>query len=174
MRQLNQALGGRIAAGPYRVVVEGGLRRGWRRQSCRPLLLPAEDLPWVRERSESVVAELRRRGYPVHGDLADLVPEPAVAGLRRLDDVDDSELLAAALAGLTSLALAHARVLRRHRRALGRRSGRAPAWTELVDSGARAGWFRTQRAALRIADGSGPMAPAARAAIRAWLSSGRR
>ncbi len=173
VRQLNEALAGRIAAGLHRVIVDGGLRRGWQGEPSRPLLLPAEDLPWVWERSMQVVAELRRRGYAVHGDLADLVPEPVDADLRRLDEVDERELLAAARSGLTALALAQADLLRRHRRVVGRRYGYAPSWSELADSTARATWFGMQGAAVRVADGSGPLAPAARRALRRWLRSGQ-
>ncbi len=82
VRRLNQATSGRLTIAQYRFVMEAGLRPRWHVQHPRPLRLPAEHLPWARERGERLAAELRSRGHPVVGDLSDLVPGPATCGDR--------------------------------------------------------------------------------------------
>ena len=60
-----------------------------------PLVVPERHHPWIRERSEAMVAELRAGGPDVVGDLDDLLPADPRAG-RTPDEVTTEELLAAA------------------------------------------------------------------------------
>lgn len=52
----------------------------------RPAGVPVEHRGWLTGRAAAMAADLRRAGYPVHGDLADLVPpadrEPALPSTR--------------------------------------------------------------------------------------------
>lgn len=93
--------------------------------------------------------ELAARGYRVHGDL---VPAEPVERARALDEVSDDELLVAAESALASLAVAHGRLWRRHRRAFVERTGRPPSVSEVVTSDGRAAMFALQRQLLRHSD----------------------
>ena len=95
-----------------------------------------------RFRGRHGVAELRRRGTPVHGDLADLVPVEAPPTDRRLDDVSEAELLAAAEAILGSLAEAYATLSGRHR--LARSQDGSPGATAALASLSRRTVFRVR------------------------------
>lgn len=64
--------------------------------------VPAEELGWVRERSDRIVTELGDAGYRVVGDLGDLTPA-AGRSSDHPDDVTDSDLLDAALAAARML-----------------------------------------------------------------------
>lgn len=158
IRRLNAAVTRSLDKHQYRHVVEHGIRPGLKLEGSRPLRLPPEDLPWAREHGEGLVAELRRRGHPVFGDLADLAPAEAPPTGRRLDDVSEAELLEAAEAALAALALAHGRLFRRFRRAFFERQGRFPSTTELLGSSARAATFRLEKAALERANGNRALA----------------
>ncbi|MDT4941431.1 MAG: hypothetical protein QOJ34_1520 [Pseudonocardiales bacterium] len=70
--------------------------------------LPEDVYAWAVEWSETVVADIRRAGYDVVGDLADLIPRSRPTGADP-DAVDAAEQLDAAIAGLLSLAPAAAR-----------------------------------------------------------------
>ena len=100
------------------------------------------------------MVELERRGLPVHGDLADLVPASRDGGGPALDEVTEAELLAATQAALVSLALDHGRLFRRYRRAFAERHGRLPGPAEVLGSQARATSFWLRKRALRLADRS--------------------
>ena len=152
IRRLNPQLTSRLAAGPYRVVIESGIRARWQTPGLRPLQLPPEEHGWVRTRSAALVEELAARGYRVHGDLADLVPVEPLERARALDEVSDDELLVAAESALASLAVAHGRLWRRHRRAFVERTGRPPSVSEVVTSDGRAAMFTLQRQLLRHSD----------------------
>lgn len=70
-----------------------------------PFALSQDQLRWLRERAETMVAEVERLGISVVGDLTDLVPDPE----RPKDAVDpgdagDADLLRAAARGLVNLA----------------------------------------------------------------------
>ena len=152
IRRLNPDLTGRLSAGPYRFVIESGIRDGWQTSGSRPLRLPREEHGWVRARSTALVEELGVRGYAVYGDLADLVPVEPREPARPLDEVTDGELLVAAESALASLAVAHGRLWRRHRRAFFARTGRPATLAELVGSDGRAALFGVQRQLLRHSD----------------------
>jgi hypothetical protein len=153
VRRLNGLLAPHLAPAQQRLVV-GRAIQGRRAgvADAPPLGLPPEDLAWVRDRSAALVAELAARGYVVHGDLSDLEPR-VEEGPRRPDDVTDAELLDSALASLAALGIAHGRLHRRYRRAVGpSRPEHRPSAVELVRSEGRAGLFRVQRAALLATD----------------------
>lgn len=167
VRRLNSDLAGALSHRQYLQVVERGIRPGLDELDDRPLRLPAEELPWVRERAERLVAELEVRGYPVEGDLAELVPVTAAApDTRRIDDVTDAELLAASQAALARLSRAHGNLFRRYRRAFVEQRGEDPGLLELVGSSARAAGFRARVAALDAADRNRLLAWAAREYLR--------
>ena len=66
--------------------------------------------------------------------------------------MSDDELLVAAESALASLAVAHGRLWRRHRRAFFERTGRPPSVSEVVTSDGRAAMFAVQRQLLRHSD----------------------
>ncbi|KRE99135.1 hypothetical protein ASG88_15520 [Nocardioides sp. Soil777] len=152
LRRVNASLGGRLRPAAHRYVVEEGIRREWRVPGSRSLVLPAQDWAWVSERSRAIVDGLAAGGYPIHGDLSDLVPgEPSPDG-RRPDDVTDAELAAAAESALISLAVAHARLHRRHRRSLGGTETPPVTRSQALASATRAAALDAQRRALVLAD----------------------
>lgn len=162
LRRLNSHLASTLPAAAYRFVVEHGIRERWHVESPRRLVLPAEDLEWVAERSEALVAVLGRRGYDVIGHLDDLRPNAAPSGDPRLDEVTDADLLEAAEAALASLSLAHGKLFQRFRRRFTQEVGRRPTWAEVASSSGRAAGFRLQRQVLASAEGR----PLAEAAVR--------
>ena len=109
------------------------------------------------------MAALEARGIEVHGDLADLVPALVPPTGPDLDQVSDTELLAATRAALASLALDHGRLFRRYRREFTAREGRLPGVAEVLASQARAGGFWFRKWALHRADRSRLVAMAAHA-----------
>ncbi|OLF15488.1 hypothetical protein [Actinophytocola xanthii] len=150
-----------------------------------PLTLPAGDRDWVRRWSEQAVAALRRAGYDVVGDLADLLP--ADGEERREthpDGADPAELADAAVYALAATlrlvererarfaeeqarsAEEHERVVEELRRAglrevLARRHGHAPRVRWMLDRyrGARSR-LRALTGARRSAGGHQPGRPA--------------
>lgn len=63
------------------------------------IALPATAYPWIRERSEQLVAELSERGYDVVGDLAHLIPEAPPAS-RGFEELGEDEVAAVAIRAL--------------------------------------------------------------------------
>ena len=169
VRRLNEQITGPLNRRQYLHVVERSIRPGLRIPGSRPLQLPAEDHSWVRERSVEISDRLYQRGYRVHGRLDELVP-PATASSgtaeRRLDDVSDTELLAASQAALVSLSKAHGKLFKRYRRAFIERNGEDPGLLELLGSSSRAASFRLREAALDRADHNRLLAWAARCYLR--------
>jgi hypothetical protein len=166
VRRLNQATSGRLTIAQYRFVMEAGLRPRWHVQHPRPLRLPAEHLPWARERGERLAADLRSRGHPVVGDLSDLVPGPATCGADPNAVIPDGELLVVAEAAVAALALAHGALFKRYRRSFFERQGRWPSPAEVMGSSSRAVGFWARKAALRGADQHRVLAWAARTYVR--------
>jgi hypothetical protein len=166
VRRLNQATSGRLTIAQYRFVMEAGLRPRWHVQHPRPLRLPAEHLPWARERGERLAADLRSRGHPVVGDLSDLVPGPATCGADPNAVIPDDELLVVAEAAVAALALAHGALFKRYRRSFFERQGRWPSPAEVMGSSSRAVGFWARKAALRGADQHRVLAWAARTYVR--------
>lgn len=106
LRRLNAALDASVPFWHYSTAVKDRLAH--EALAARPdgerLVLPAERIPWVRERAENLATALRRAGYPVIGDLDELLPalsEAGMAGGPR--EVTDTEILDAAVDGLAGL-----------------------------------------------------------------------
>ena len=59
--------------------------------------LPADELGWLSTRAEKIVEGLRRGGYPVVGDLDELLPPAAPDPGRHPSDASDAEVLDAAV-----------------------------------------------------------------------------
>lgn len=152
VRRLNAAVAGRLTTAQHRFVIEAGIRARLAGTTARPLELPAQHLGWATSYGEQLVAELRRRGVRVHGDLSDLVPSRTRPTGPDLDDVGEGELLAATQAALASLALDHGRLFRRYRQAFTEREGRLPGAAEVLGSQARAGSFWLRKQAVGHAD----------------------
>lgn len=166
IRRLNGRLVGVLNKKQYRHVVEQGVRARLEMTGSRSLTLPAEDLTWARERSESVIAEIKQRGHPVYGVLDDLISTGTPTSGRRLDDTSEAELLAAAEAVLLSLAVAHGMLFRRYRREFFEKQGRPPTAAEIIASSTRASVFQLKKSALVGADHVPPLAWAARTYLR--------
>ena len=98
LRRVNPGIRARVSWRAYERHVKLGLARDVlaARPDQRRFALPPEHFDWVLERSEQVVADLQRKGYPVIGDLADLLPVRPAADVPAPDEVTDTEVLAAA------------------------------------------------------------------------------
>lgn len=92
LRQVNDALAGRIAQPNYAKVVKRLLgqdlltRHSSPRPSCPPELRAS-----LRRLSEEWIGEIHARGYTVHGDIAELLPEDSGTEAPAPDDVDPRE-----------------------------------------------------------------------------------
>jgi hypothetical protein len=152
LRRLNAGLGGRLNERQYVSTVQKVVKPALRQRRSSPRIrLPADELGWVRDRATALVAELRARGYTVHGHLDDLVPAAAATGGPRPDDVDDAQLADAAMAALVAVAEEYARLWWRTSRAETTSSASGPG---RVASSARALSFRARLGVLRLADRS--------------------
>jgi hypothetical protein len=111
LRRLNERLDGSIDRSTYKRAVSAPVVR-------RLAALPDRALPalteaqraWADDMSGRFADEIRARGYPVVGDLADLRPAPGTAAddaPAGRSDADDAALLGAALEALTELAGRH-------------------------------------------------------------------
>jgi hypothetical protein len=172
IRRLNPTILARLNQEQYRFVVEQGIRSRLVVQQSRPLCLPPEHLSWAREYANGLMGELRSRGVRVVGDLDDLVPVQLPVPGVPFDVVSDAELLMAAEAELSSLALAHGHLFRRYRRAFAEREGRLPSPQEVLGSSVRAAGLHLQKAALRRTSDNALLAWAARTYVA--RTSGRR
>jgi hypothetical protein len=166
VRRLNENLGGDLPRRHYTFVVEQGLRAALAEYRDRPLALSVDELPWVLQRGQATVDELRRRGHHVEGDLADLTPSDAEAGRRPVEDVSDTELLEATEHALASLARGHGALFRRYRRAVAKQQGERPGPLERLGSASRALAFQARVAALERGDKSVALGWAARWYLR--------
>lgn len=128
LRQVNEALNGRIVQPTYAKVVKRYLgqdlltRHSSPRPACPPDLQAA-----LRQLSEEWIREIGARGYTVHGDLAELLPMPAESPVPP-DDVnlrDQATVSAAVIADL----LVEVAELRARVRRLSRQADARPAET---------------------------------------------
>lgn len=114
LRELNGRLAGVLPNHHYRALVREGLvhQNLARERTSAPLSVPPEIWEWADELSRSWVATIAARGYDVVGDLADLVPEPALEFVDPADvsDEDRATVLLRALYAMT-LEAAHQREL---------------------------------------------------------------
>ncbi len=105
-RRLNEVLGDRLPRyeQAYQPAVRWPLIRGaLPRGASARIPLPPEHLPWVVETAEEQARWLRESGIRVHGEPADLVPDPDAAA--PLPEVDEAEVAAAAVATLANFAV---------------------------------------------------------------------
>lgn len=152
LRRLNTVLRSELSPAQHIAVVQGALRAGLAgRAGARRLTLPQDELSWVSEWTEALVAELTVRGYEVYGDLTDLEPAAARAGERPLDDVTEAELFEPTEEALCALSLSYASLWKRHQRLKGRQEADASVGTRLSSS-ARAASFGVRMSALDQAD----------------------
>jgi len=87
-----------------------------RRTSSPRLALPPDVHPWVQELSESWVAEIRRRGYDVIGELSDLIGAPAATEYADPDRPSERQVADAAVDAIKALLLDNARLRREEER----------------------------------------------------------
>ncbi|MEJ7706663.1 MAG: hypothetical protein WKF82_04855 [Nocardioidaceae bacterium] len=75
IRRVNERLGGRLNQRQYDKVVKAAVVRMLaQRAEVRRFSPPPEELGWLNERAEQMIAAVRARGYAVTGDLAELLP----------------------------------------------------------------------------------------------------
>ncbi len=163
IRRVNERLGGRLNQRQYdRVVKLTLVQMLAKRTEPVRFTLPPEELLWVHARAEQMIAALQARGYPVEGNLAELLPQPRTGG-RRPDDASDDELLEASLDGLALLAERYATSWWQRKRADIVEAATAPAD---LGSRARGALFRSQRRAAELADRSPTAAKALHAVMK--------
>jgi hypothetical protein len=128
-RRLNASLGSRLRRyeRDYQRAVRWPLVRGaLPRGASNRIPLPPEHLPWVTETARAQVAWLRDTGVRVHGDAAELVPDPGSAA--PLPELDEAEIAQAAVDTLANYAVrAHRSARRRRPRGRGGRTSRLKA-----------------------------------------------
>ncbi|MGN6723675.1 MAG: hypothetical protein ACTHJM_13770 [Marmoricola sp.] len=154
LRRVNERYNERLDDSAYAILVRNILvkRLVPTDDEATPLSLPLQEFGWVRERSEAWVETLREAGYPVVGDLEELLPEKPVAETAADVPVDDDQVLDAALQALVGGVAAYdelcrevgppresarARVLRRSKERIVREAGKSAlgqralrAWVE--------------------------------------------
>jgi hypothetical protein len=152
LRRLNAELDGRLNERQYIHVVQRGVRHGLAPQDgSRPIRLDANELGWVQGWGRELVATLAERGYPISGDLADLIPQAA----RGEEDhaaaveVSDAEVADAAMRALVAVTGAYAdfwwRARRRDRRSEASTTTKIASWGRSLS-------FRARTAALELSD----------------------
>lgn len=111
IRRFNQGFAADIPEPIYHEVIRESVVRmslGPHRKSAS-LRLPPQEFNWVRERSLQWVEALKQAGYPVVGDLQELVPTASDEPFDP-DDVDETLVLDAAIRALSGAASAYADV----------------------------------------------------------------
>lgn len=133
-----------------------------------PLALTAErtapgeaELTWARGRAAEDIAMLRQRGYPLHGDLGDLVPRETVGRLP--GSATERELLDAALEALSFAAV----LFGKGSAAPAPDAESAVSSPPVMRSRLRGAVFRTSRAALHAGEHHRFLNPVVSAAFRA-------
>jgi hypothetical protein len=146
LRKVNEALDGRVKQPHYaRVVKRQFAQRTLAAQRSGKPGCPPELVDRLRELAEEQNAELTARGYRVHGDLAELVPERPAGEWTDPDAVDASAEVEAAAAAIAELLVEKAAPGRRRRG-----SGRGPGGDD--DGPGLLGRVRA-RVGRRLADG---------------------
>jgi hypothetical protein len=161
IRRLNERLDGQLSQRQHDQVIKLTVAPMLaRRTEPVRFTLPKDELGWVSQRAEEIVGLLASRGYPVVGDLAELLPQPREG--RRPDDATDSELLEASLDALAMLSERFATAWWQRRRPDDPGEQRGD-----LASLARGAVFRGQRAAADLADRNSAAAKAMSAVLRA-------
>ncbi|MGH3361613.1 MAG: hypothetical protein ACRDOM_04065 [Nocardioides sp.] len=124
LRQVNEALDGRIVQPAYARVVKRHVGQDLltRHTSPRPSCPPELVAP-LRELSEEWLREIERRGYTVHGDLADLLPAEPRTEAPQPDAVDLDEQAAISATVIADLLVEVAELRGRVRRLSARTPG---------------------------------------------------
>lgn len=150
-RRVNAGAKG-LAPRDYTALVRNGLMRKVGQSHGERLTLPKQSLALVQQRSLDMVEQLRHHGFPVVGDLDDLVPNPEdhADGLQP-GEVRDDELLPLAMESVHSLLKTAAdQRARIHQLTTEQRAGSggrssAPAWSQV-----RARARQVRRSALAV------------------------
>lgn len=147
IRRVNERLGGRLNQRQHdKVIKMAVVQMLARRTEAVRFTLPAEEIAWATVRADEMITALRSRGYPVVGNLDELLPKCRDDG-RRPDDATDGELLEASLDALALLS---------EKYATSWWSRKKPDIVDQTDAGvaakARGALFRGQRTAAELAD----------------------
>ena len=107
LRRVNKAVNPVLDPPDYRPLVRELLAHQTlsRRTGSARLGLPVDVHPWAEELGRSWVAELRRRGYDVVGDLDDLTGAPPAPHVADPDSPRESQVAAAAVEAIRALLL---------------------------------------------------------------------
>ncbi len=152
LRRLNAGLDGRLNERQRIWAVQQGIKSALRgRTASARIELPADERGWLADRATAMVEQVRSRGYPVHGDLSELVPAGPAAGQRRPDDVDEAEVAAAAMDALVAMTQQYADLRWRTRQ---RDDGTGSKQAGGLASRLRAQNYRARSAVLGLADRS--------------------
>jgi hypothetical protein len=151
VRRLNEALGHRLNERQHANVVKNTLAPHLAGAGADArYALPAEERGWVEAEAARQVAAVRTGGYPVVGDLDDLLPRED-GNARRPDDVSTDELLTMSMLALTAMTERSARLWWRARKDDRPRVEPAGARSRLT-SNWRAAGFRARRLVATTAD----------------------
>ena len=149
LRRVNAGLDGRMGGKQQTRWVKFFLARDVleKRPNAIKLQLPAEDYPWVVERSQRIVDFIAAEGYPVVGDLAELVnKQPPTDPVIRPDEVDPAAVLDATVDALVELLV---EVRGRGPKSRGTSLSQPPGGRAGGPGGTRAGRRKTRRATKR-------------------------
>jgi hypothetical protein len=103
IRRMNFAVKG-MADESYDAIVRRMLAEDVLAGRSAKILLPAGRMPWVENRSRQLISELTAAGYPVVGDLAELMPSPEQqAGYVSPTELTEADLASPAIRAATAL-----------------------------------------------------------------------
>ncbi|MDQ3486013.1 MAG: hypothetical protein M3445_11490, partial [Actinomycetota bacterium] len=103
IRRMNFAVKG-MADESYDAIVRRMLAEDVLGGRSAKILLPAGRMPWVENRSRQLISELTAAGYPVVGDLAELMPSPEQqAGYVSPTELTEADLASPAIRAATAL-----------------------------------------------------------------------
>ncbi|MDQ4007420.1 MAG: hypothetical protein M3211_04935, partial [Actinomycetota bacterium] len=164
VRRLNEHLDHDLNQRQYVHVVQQVLVRELvRRTQPARLVLPGEDLAWVREESRRMIGAVAAAGHPVVGDLGELMPEETSG--RHPDSASEAELLEASLAALAGIATRYGALW--WKRGRPEQSATTAPTAVRAASSARGVLFRGKRAVAELADRH----PLAGRAVGAYLGA---
>jgi hypothetical protein len=149
LRRLNSELGG-LNERQYMHVVQKAVRRGLAQQDQpRPIRLNVDDREWVQEWARDLVKTLDERGYPISGELDDLVPSDPSMFTAAQEPLDEAEVSAVTMRALASVTEAYAdfwwRARRRDKESDADSATRLTSWWRAMS-------FRIRLKALDLAD----------------------
>lgn len=114
IRRVNRVAVQRLEPAYYRPLVRELLAHQTlsRRTQTPRLALPPDVHPWANELEESWIAEIRRRGYDVIGNLDDLHGAPPVTDYADPDHPDEAQVSSGAVEALMAVMVDHVRLQR--------------------------------------------------------------